>query len=131
MELIIKLYSDKPSKIGIKYGYEYSAVKAYEELLTKNQGTAFSLKMEMVKEKLSLFLVSEQSGQHIVYKDLEYKIEQLKKLQAFIQPGADLDFVHVFSKTNTLMIARPFRSNKFIKISTYEIIGPGYFANAL
>ncbi|PBQ33073.1 hypothetical protein CNR22_15230 [Sphingobacteriaceae bacterium] len=129
MELVIKLYSDKPSKIGIKYPNEYTAVRAYEEIFHKNGGEIFSLKIEFVKERLTLTLISDETGERVIYKELEYKLEHLKKLQAFIQEGADLEFVHVFSKVNILYLAKAFRSKKFIKLSSYEIIGPANFAN--
>ncbi len=131
MELIVKLYSDKPSKIGVKYGQEYLAVRAYEEILRKDTGDIFTLKMEMVKDKLNLVLISEQTGERILYKDLGYKMEQLKKLQVLIQPGNDLQFVHVFSKANTLVIAKAFRGLRFIRLSNYEIISTGNFTNTL
>lgn len=131
MELIIKLYSDKPSKIGVKYPQEYSAVRAYEEIFSKNRGEVFSLKIEMIKDRINLVLVSDQSGGRILYKELEYKMEQLKKLETYFQPGNELQFVHIFPKSNTLMIAKPFRTQKFISLSSYEIIGPANFVNAL
>lgn len=130
MELVIKLYSDKPSKIGIKYPNEHSAVKAYEAIFHKNGGEVYSLKMEFVRERLTLILTSDETAERIIYMDLEYKLDQLKRLQAFVQKGADLEFVHVFSKVNILYLAKAFRSKKFIKLSSYEIIGPGNFDSA-
>ncbi|WP_317898455.1 hypothetical protein [Aurantibacillus circumpalustris] len=127
MELVIKLYKDKPSKIGIKYNYEYQAVKAYEDLITNNSRLFFRLKIERQKTKLYLELVCEQSGSKTVYKDLEYKLEHLKRLQDFIKEGSDLQFVHVFSKANTLMIAKPFRKSQFVTLTGYEIIGSENF----
>lgn len=123
MELLIRLYSDKPSKIGVKYTYEYLAVKAYEAIMEKNAGYVFSLSMELVRDKVNLVLSSDQTGARVLYKDLGYKHEQLKKLQTLLNPGSDLEFVHIFSKANTLMIAKPFRSQSFIKLSHYEITG--------
>ena len=131
MELVIKLYADKPSKIGVKYNQEYQAVKAYEELLAKNQGNEFQLKIEFVRGKISLELVCELTGSKTVYKELEYRLDQLKRLKAFIKPGNDLHFVHVFSKANTLMIARPFRKNQFASIKDYEIIGSANFIETM
>lgn len=130
MELFIKLYSDKPSKIGIKYPQEYSAVKAYEAIFHKDAGDTFRLKMEMLRDRINLILVSDKTGVSIVYKELEYKVEQIKKLQALVKPGSDLEFVHIFPKANTLMMAKPFRTQRFIKLSQYEIVGPGYFASS-
>jgi len=131
MELIVKLYNDKPSKIGVKYPQEYSAVKAYEDIFNKKLGDVFSLKIEMLKHKINLVLISEQTGGLIFYKELDYKIEQLKKMQTLLGPASELQFVHIFSKTNTLMVAKPFRSQRFITLNNYEIIGPANFANTL
>jgi hypothetical protein len=131
MEFVIKLYSDKPSRLGVKYLQEYQAVKAYEGIFNKNAGDVFSLSVEMFKNKINLRLLSEQTGERIIYKELDYRIDQLKKLQAFIHPGTALHFVHVYSKTNTLMIAKPFRTNRFITLSNYEIISPGNFADTI
>lgn len=131
MELIIKLYTDKPSKIGIKFPQEYSAVRAYEDIYNKNAGDSFFVKMEMIRDKIDLVLTSELTGERISYRELDYKTDQLKKLEAFFGPGKSLEFVHIFSKTNTLMIAKPFRSRKFITLTNYEIVGPGSFANRI
>jgi hypothetical protein len=131
MEFVIKLYNDKPSRLGIKYLYEYQAVKAYEEIFNRNAGDVFSLRVEIIKNKVSLRLLSEQTGERILYKELDYKLEQLKRLQAFTNTGSDIQFVHVFSKANTLMIAKPFRTARFISLSSYEIIGHGSFADTI
>lgn len=131
MELMVRIYKDKPSKIGIKYLQEYLAVKPYEEIFNKNWGDVFSVRMEMVKNKLNLILISDQSGGKIFYKELNYKIESIHKLQNFIKPGMDLEFVHIFNRQNVPLIAKPFRTAKFVKVSHYEIVGPEHFANTL
>lgn len=122
MELLVKLYSDKPSRIGIKYVYEYMAVREYEALLKDRAERAFSVKIEFYREKINLILQCDNNGAKHCYKALEFKLEQLKRLQAYYEPGMSLEFVHVFPKQNTLMVAKPFRRNDFIRISALEII---------
>lgn len=126
MELMIKLYADKPSRIGIKYPKEYTAVKTYEEIISKHRNETFFLKIELAKNKVHLLLRTEQTGGKIVYKDLDYKTEQLKKLEMYMTQGAPLQFVHVYSESNNLLIAKPFRKQTFITISNLEVINPGY-----
>jgi hypothetical protein len=83
--------------------------------------------MELIRYKINLELVCEQTGAKTVYKQLDYKLEQVKRLKAFIKPNTDLDFVHIFSKANTMMIAKPFRTRTFVTIKDYEIIGSENF----
>jgi hypothetical protein len=130
MELIVKLYSDKPSKIGIKFTHEYQAIKSYEELIGKYRNETFSLKIEPVKNKLNLQLISDQTAIRIPYKDLEYKADQVKKLLS-LDSGMPVEFVHVFSKINILYVAKPFRSQQFITITDLEMITPGNFGNVM
>jgi hypothetical protein len=132
VELIIKLYSDKPSRIGVKYLKEYLAVKAYEELISKYPNETFSLKIELSKAKVNLFFLSEETGGRVIYKDLDYKIEQLKKLEAYISSeGGPLQFVHIYSNTNQLLIAKPFRKQTFITVTDIEVINPSYFSSVV
>jgi hypothetical protein len=131
MELLIKLYDNKPSKIGIKYPHEYSAVKAYEDLLTKNAESLFLVRMEMLKNKLNLILECEQTGVKVLYKELDFKMDQLKRLQVHIKAGDALQFVHVYSKANTIIVAKPFRTSRFINVKSFEVIGPNNFENEL
>jgi aldehyde:ferredoxin oxidoreductase len=131
MELVIKLYEDKPSKIGVKYIYEYKAVREYEDLIRKCRNELFILKLEPLKSGITISLTSEITGYTITYKNLEYKPEQVKRLQAFFTAQTLLQFVHVFSKENTLYIAKPFRKQDFISISKIELISTGNFADVM
>lgn len=123
MELLIKLYKEKPSRIGIKYMYSFQALRPYEDLIRKYPNDAFTLKLEPKNNKMILILQSEQSGEKIIYKDLDYKPEQVKKLQQQGYRGMPLQFVHVYSEANTVLIAKPFKKSLFISISSFEIIG--------
>lgn len=122
-QLLIKLYKDKPSRIGIKYAYEFQALKPYEELMSKYPQHSFSLKLEPKAKQISLSLQSDQSGDVIRYKDLLYKPEELRKLIDAGKSALPMEFVHIYSAANVLLIARPFKQAHFFTVSSYEIIG--------
>jgi hypothetical protein len=122
MELIIKIYSDKPSRIGVKYTYDYQAQKAYEEVIRKGGSGSYKLSLEPVRDKITLVATSLDSGIKITYKDLEYKRDQLLKLQAVFHSLEELWFVHVYPKNNVLLVAKPFKMENFVKIVSFEMI---------
>jgi hypothetical protein len=124
VELMVKLQLEGYSRIGLKYAQEYQAVKSYEELISKQEGNAFSLKLELVKDKLNLSLVSENTGIRTDYKDILYSPEQIKKIFIGIDLSKDFQFLHTYSKNNMLMVAKPFRSQTFIILSKIEITNP-------
>lgn len=129
MELIIKLYQDKPSRIGILYGSEFAAGKAYADILSKYKGEKFRARLEVVKDRMHLILISDKSTGRIEYKGLEYKSDQLKKLQVFVKRDAELEFVHIYPVENKLLIAKPNISKKmeFIFINQYEVLVNGEY----
>ena len=131
MELMIKLYTDKPSRIAVKYPKEYTAIKTYEEIISKHRDEIFSLKIELAKDKVHLVLQAEQTGGRVTYKDLSYKTDQLKKVEMYTRQEMPLQFVHIYHESNQLLIAKPFRKETFITISHLEVINPGYFGNVL
>jgi len=122
MELLVKLYTDKPTRVGIKFMYEYKAVRAYEQLITRHRGETFILKIEPVKDKLNIILQSEQSGIKIPYKDIDYKMDQFQKLVSFSDKEISFQFVHTYSSANIILIAKPFRTEEFISVNRIEII---------
>lgn len=124
MELLIKIYSDQPSRFGIKYSYAYQAVKAYEALVSKYRGHTFSARLEPFGQKLSFMLESDQDGGKVYYKDLLYRAEQLKKLNEVLRPQMPIEFVHIYTEENQVLIAKPFRQRKFFSISRCSIIIP-------
>jgi hypothetical protein len=77
-----------------------------------------------VRNKVTLQLTGDLTGSKVVYKDLEFKIDQLKRLQTYHQKGMPLQFVHIYPKANTLYVAKPFRKEEFISISSVEIFNP-------
>lgn len=122
-QLLIKLYKDKPSRIGIKYAYGFQALKPYEELVRKYPQHSFSLKLEPKAKQINLSLRSDQSGEVVRYKDLLYKPEELRKLIDAGSGALPMEFVHIYSEANVLLIARPFKQQLFLTLSSYEVIG--------
>jgi hypothetical protein len=128
-ELIIKIYQDKPSRIGILYGSEYIAGKEYATLISNYLGEHFRARLEVVKDRITLILVSDQSNGKVVYKNLRYKGDQLKKLQAFVKADSEIQFVHIYPVENNLLIAKPNLSKpmEFVSIHQYEIVIDGEY----
>ena len=124
MELVIKLSQDKPSRIGIKYQYDYQAVRAYEAIFLKQPHGSFSVTMEIIRQNLQLTLISDESGFKLCYKELEYKVNDLKKMQ-LLQAGSPVQFVHVYPKENNFYVAKPFKKETFIPVSSIQLISPG------
>lgn len=122
-QLLIKLYKDKPSRIGIKYAYGFQALKPYEELVRKYPQHSFSLKLEPKARQINLSLRSDQSGEVVRYKNLLYKPEELRKLIDAGSGALPMEFVHIYSEANVLLIARPFKQQLFLTLSSYEVIG--------
>lgn len=124
MEIIIKLYQDKPSRIGIKYAYEHLAIKAYEELVSKYHGQTFNVKLELLrgKLKLNMTLQSNETGIKILYKELEYRLELFEKVKAL--ETQSIEFVHIYMEHNKPYIAKPFKKQQFFQITSVEIVSP-------
>lgn len=127
MQLIIKLNKDKTSRVGVKYPQEYLAVRAYESLITTYGQTSFNLKMELRGKQLDMTLVPALGGKSLVYKALDYDVSQIQKLQAFSSSVMPLEFVHIYSKSNALVIAKPFKMQRFASICAFEMIGSHVF----
>lgn len=127
MELIIKLYPDQPAHVGIKYPTVYQATKNYEGIIIEHRGENFTLQFEPLKGSVNVYLQSSQGGAPVVYKNLAYKPDHLKKLEAYVHPGNPIRFVHIYSKENVLLIAKPFKQKTFIKVGGFEIIGTQNF----
>lgn len=123
MNLMLKLYHDKPSKIAVHYNYEHQAQRAYEDLLTKHAGLKTKIKIELLHHKITLCLESVESGFKMYYKDLDYRSSQILQLKAYYEAGSALNFVHVFSKQNTLFVAKPFYKPNFLSVESIELIG--------
>jgi hypothetical protein len=123
MQLVIKLYNDKPSRIGIIYPTEFQAGKAYEAIIDRNKGEKFRATIELLAGHAMLTLISINGSAKIVYKGLEFKVDQLKKLQAYIKPNSPIHFVHTYWKGSTMYLAKVrFRNPEPVFIEEYEII---------
>jgi hypothetical protein len=118
VELVIKLYADKASGLAIKYDTEYKAQKAYEELLLLLGGGPLAIVFELKSGSLELQLLSLNNGKSITHAHVDYKPEQLKRLQSMYKPGFLLNYLHVFSKQNIYYVAKPNRLPNFMKIDS-------------
>lgn len=126
MEIYIKIYKDKPSRIGIKYLYEYLAVNTYQDLIVKHPGETFAIKIELLKGKLklNLDLQANNTGAKISYKEIEYKLALFEKVNTLTNSSLPMEFVHLYSQSNGLFIAKPFNRQQFFPVTCIEIISP-------
>jgi hypothetical protein len=127
MELLLKTYTDQPSRLGITYKYEYLARQAYEELIRRHRGDSFVLQVEPLKGKINVTLLSEQSGKKIPYPELYYKPDVLTRLESLSGLHMNLLFVHLYKEGNLLLVAKPFKKQEFFSITGCRIIGTGTF----
>jgi hypothetical protein len=123
MQLIIKLYKDTAPRFGVVYPSEYQAGKAYEQITQIHTGEIFHASIELIKGLITLTLKSVTGSGKIVYKDLEFKAEQLKRLQAFCKTDTKMEFIHVYKKGERLFIPKVrFKAPELLKLSGYEIV---------
>lgn len=127
MELLLKTYPDKPARLGVTYKYEYLARQAYEQLVRDHRGDSFNLLVEPLRGKINLTLLSDQSGKKVLYPELYYKPDLLRRLEQVGGPHMSLLFVHLYQESNTLLIAKPFKKQEFFSLSSCRIIGIGTF----
>ena len=121
MEFIFKM--NRSPRIGIKYTYDFQAVRAYEALFGKHGAVEYDLRLEPRQEGLKIALISADSGFTVQYPLLAYKITELQQFQR-IPPGAVLQFVHVYPRAGILYVARPFKQKLYVSIRSFEIIVP-------
>ncbi len=122
MELFLKFYTDKPSRIGVKYTYEFQAVRAYEDLVRATRDSPLTALLELSKGRINLVLTSDFNGKQIQYKSLEFKNPELQKLR-MQNPAEPFLFVHIFPQHNTLLLAKPFRQARFLSIRKITLRG--------
>lgn len=121
--MIIKLYKDQAPRIGIVYPSEYQAGKSYEEFHAKHGGEIFHASIELIKGLITLTLKSVTGSGSVVYKDLEFKVDHLKRLQAFCKPSTAMEFIHVYKKADGLFIPKiRHKAPEIFKLSGYEIV---------
>jgi hypothetical protein len=122
MQLLIKLYQEQTPRIGIIYPSEYQASRSFEQLLNQHKEDIFHVGIELSKDRIMLTLRSLNGSGTIVYKDLEFKVDQLKRLQAFCKTDVAMEFVHVYKKATGVFIPRiRHKAPELIKIKGYEI----------
>src|SRR4051812_44073695 len=122
MELAVKIYPDKPSRLGLLYTYEYQAVKAYEDLLRGNANESLHAMIEIRKGKAILTLTSGHTGKKTVYKDIEFRQPQIDKIRNFYKDGMPMFFVHIFTRANQFLIAKPFHRAEFLPVTAIELM---------
>jgi hypothetical protein len=125
VELFLKFYTDKPCRIGIKYIYEFQAVKAYEDLVRLFGESELTALLEISKGRITLVLTSQFNGKQQRYQALEFKTQELQKLRS-LGENHSFEFVHIFAQHNTLMVAKPFRKTKFYLINRLELRGADF-----
>ena len=108
------MYEEGPPRIGIKYVYEFQAVKAYEDLVRTCGKSELSAVLELSGAQLNLSLTSDFNGRTVHYKSLQFRNADLQKLA---QLTPEFTFVHIYPRQNTLLIAKPFRKAEFLSIS--------------
>jgi hypothetical protein len=128
MQLVVKLYKDKPHRLGIIYPSEYQAGKSYEAVLEKKEQGPFHAYIELLKGKATLKLKTVQGDPVMLYKDLEFKAEQLKRIQAHEGPVPLMHFAHVYKKENQMMVPKVrFKNPELLEITYFEVMFPdGY-----
>jgi hypothetical protein len=115
MQIVIKLHNEKAPRIGIIYPTEFQGGKAYEPFLTKYKNENFRMDIELIKDA------------KVIYKDLDFKTEHLKRLQTYTTSATRLEFVHTYWKGNVLMICKVnFKNPLPLCIDKHEIIAQGY-----
>lgn len=124
MELVIKFCADRSVRVGIRFVYEYLAVKPYETIVSRHGTHNFSLRLEHERGAMKLVLRSNNDGAKFEYKELAFRVEQVKKLKDLLaHEELPIRFVHIFPKENRLYIARPFKQEKLVNISGVEFVG--------
>lgn len=132
MQLAIKLYNDKLPRVGIVYPTEFQAGRAFEPYLAEFLYENFTMSIELLKGKAVLTLISVSGSARVHYKDLDFKAEEVKKLQAYVSTNAKLEFIHTYWKGNTLMIAKVrFKNPPPLTINGYQLIVPENYSGAL
>lgn len=123
LQLSIKLCKNKPSRIAVKYPYKFQALRSYEELIRKYSHQSITVKLEPRHKLIDLTLTSDEYGGILSYKNLTYKAEELKTLIHSLNADLPIEFVHIYSEANILLIAKPFNQETFFRISSCEVIG--------
>jgi hypothetical protein len=123
MQLLIKLYKDQAPRLGIIYPSEYQAAKSYEQLFEKHREESFYVSIELIKGLITLILKPLNGGGNIIYKELEFNVDQLKRLQAFCKTDTPMEFIHVYKKATGIFIPKiRNKAPELLKVKGYEIV---------
>jgi hypothetical protein len=123
MQLVIRFSADKPSRIGIRFIYEFLAIKPYESMVNAHGIDNYSVTLEPLRGLLNLTLRSEGDGAKFEYRELEFKADQVMRLKQLFHSGFAIEFVHVYPKENRLFVAKPFRQERFIRVTAVRFVG--------
>jgi hypothetical protein len=123
VELMVRVYDDGRARLGILYPYEFMAKKNYEQLLGTLRNEALSLQAEIVRGRLQLQFTGAHSGAKVVYREIEFRNEHLVRLRDAFAKGRVFDFVHVFPKSNTMVIAKPYGRAEFLAVKDFSLVG--------
>jgi hypothetical protein len=115
--------ADHIVRIGIRFIYEYLAVKPYETIISRHGTDNFSVRLELERGAIKLVLRSDDGGK-FEYKELAFRSEHVKKLKDLLErERVPIQFVHVYPKENRLFIAKPFKKERFVNVTGVDFIG--------
>lgn len=120
MELVIKLYSEKASGVGIKFNSEYAARKSYEDLINLLGDGTLDITFEFNKQAIEMVVRNSDKVVVLTHQALSFKADQLKRLMNWYTPGSEINYLHIYAKKNVLYVARPQRQNLVLRIAAIQ-----------
>ena len=108
--------------MGILYPFEFQAVRAYEQLLLRCRNQKLNLKIEIKPTGLLLAVRSDFNAQLTLYRNIQFKPDHIIKIQRYLTGQTPAEFVHVFTRSNKLLIAKPFNKPELLPINEIECI---------
>ena len=108
--------------MGILYPFEFQAVRAYEQLLLRCRNQKLNLQIEIKPTGLLLAVRSDFNAQLTLYRNIQFKPDHIIKIQRYLTGQAPAEFVHVFTRSNKLLIAKPFNKPELLPINEIECI---------
>lgn len=123
MEILIKLRADKKPRIGIAYLNEYEAGKAFQQILETYPKESFVARLEIFRSHAHFTLYPVNGGRPVFYRHLSFKPDQVKKLQTFVSPKTEMEFVHIYKKGNMAFVAKVKHNNPVpLVIERYDLL---------
>lgn len=97
-------------------------MRAYEQLLLRCRNQQLNLKIEIKPSGLLIAVRSDFNAQLTLYREIQYKPEQILKMQRYLTGQVPVEFVHVFTRSNKQLIAKPFNKAELLPINAIEWI---------